>query len=95
MCIDYLGIINISSAGIVTTTRITHGTPAALYATTAAKIVESDKDAAPFKDWGATLCKDIASQFVEGKRGKYLKVRLRLSLNDCKYNDNTYNYCLK
>ncbi|XP_015782819.1 alkaline phosphatase isoform X1 [Tetranychus urticae] len=56
--------------GIVTTTRITHATPAAGYAHVSNRDWESDTDVAKF---GAS-CKDIARQLVEDAPGNKLNV---------------------
>ncbi|XP_054710229.1 alkaline phosphatase-like [Uloborus diversus] len=66
------------STGLVTTTRVTHATPAALYAHTPNRYWESD-DKLP-KDLQAESnkedCKDIARQLVEDNPGKNLNVIL-------------------
>jgi len=54
------------SAGIVTTTRVTHATPAATYAHTPERDWEADTDV-PEADRGQ--CKDIAAQLVEDNPG--------------------------
>ncbi|KAG7168849.1 Alkaline phosphatase, tissue-nonspecific isozyme-like 3 [Homarus americanus] len=56
--------------GLVTTTRITHATPAALYAHTANRIWECDGN---LKEEGAG-CKDIADQLITENPGKNIKV---------------------
>ncbi|CAG0917713.1 unnamed protein product [Notodromas monacha] len=66
------------NAGLVTTTRITHATPASTYAHSAHREWECDD----FRPWPedppeAVLpenCEDIATQLVNGKTGKGLKV---------------------
>ncbi|XP_053378939.1 alkaline phosphatase-like isoform X1 [Mercenaria mercenaria] len=68
------------SVGLVTTTRVTHATPAALYAHTPERNWESDAD---FDDGAGHNCKDIASQLIDdnidiqvilgGGREKFLK----------------------
>ncbi|KAG8225734.1 hypothetical protein J437_LFUL012877 [Ladona fulva] len=61
------------STGVVTTTRVTHGTPAALYAHSASRYWEDDGKVPP----GARhACKDIARQFVEDEPGKHINVML-------------------
>uniref|UniRef100_A0A1I8A539 alkaline phosphatase n=1 Tax=Steinernema glaseri TaxID=37863 RepID=A0A1I8A539_9BILA len=50
------------SVGFVTTTRITHATPAALYANTVYRYSESDVDV---QKENMTGCKDIASQLLD------------------------------
>nr|AUF74484.1 Cry8Ea3 toxin-binding alkaline phosphatase [Holotrichia parallela] len=56
--------------GIVTTTRITHASPAGAYANTADRDFESDADTPDSK------CKDIAHQLVYSEVGKNLNVVL-------------------
>jgi alkaline phosphatase len=60
------------ATGVVTTTRITHATPAAAYAHTADRNWESDADLPP----GASACTDIARQFVEFTHGDGIDVAL-------------------
>lgn len=60
------------ATGIVTTTRITHATPAAAYAHTVGRNWESDVDLPQSaKDQG---CIDIARQLIEGRVGSRLDV---------------------
>ncbi|KAI2811050.1 hypothetical protein BLOT_002220, partial [Blomia tropicalis] len=59
------------STGFVTTTRVTHATPAAFYAHSANRYWEND-DKTPTDDG----CKDIARQLVEDDPGKNLNVIL-------------------
>ena len=61
------------AAGIVTTTRITHATPAASYAHTAYRDWESS---IPVLVTGASQCKDIARQLIENYPGNRLNVIL-------------------
>lgn len=61
------------SNGFVTNTRITHATPAALYAHSASRYWEDDSKMP--KD-GAESCKDIAKQLIEEQPGKDIKVLL-------------------
>ena len=58
-------------AGIVTTTRITHATPAALYAKSAHRNWECDGKLGK----QGKGCVDIARQLVENAPGKFAKVR--------------------
>ncbi|XP_046390023.1 alkaline phosphatase-like [Ischnura elegans] len=59
------------ATGIVTTTRVTHGTPAALYAHSASRYWEDDGKVPP----GARhACKDIARQLVEDEPGRNINV---------------------
>ncbi|XP_059491031.1 alkaline phosphatase, tissue-nonspecific isozyme-like isoform X1 [Neocloeon triangulifer] len=61
------------STGIVTNTRITHGTPAALYAHSASRYWEDDSKIPP----GARkTCKDIVRQLVEDEPGRNINVIL-------------------
>lgn len=55
------------ATGFVTTTRVTHASPAPLYSNAA------DRDWEAYADDG---CQDIAAQLVRGERGKKLKVIL-------------------
>ncbi|XP_054157244.1 alkaline phosphatase-like [Oppia nitens] len=61
------------ATGIVTTTRVTHATPAALYAHSASRYWESDDKLPPN---ARTQCKDIARQLVEEYPGRDLNVIL-------------------
>ncbi|XP_065157100.1 alkaline phosphatase-like [Atheta coriaria] len=58
------------STGFVTTTRVTHATPAALYAHTASRYWECEATMPP----NATQCKDIARQLIEDMPGKNINV---------------------
>ncbi|XP_068230719.1 alkaline phosphatase-like [Palaemon carinicauda] len=61
------------STGIVTNTRLTHGTPAALFAKASSRYWEDDtKLPAEAK----TACKDIARQLVENQPGRNINVLL-------------------
>jgi alkaline phosphatase len=57
------------STGIVTTTRVTHATPAAAYATSASRHWEGNERT-------PTGCSDIAHQLIHGKVGRKLEVVL-------------------
>ncbi|XP_018013388.1 membrane-bound alkaline phosphatase-like [Hyalella azteca] len=61
------------STGIVTTTRVTHASPAGNYAHTAERHWESDNDV---EDYNADpdACDDIAEQLVLGNTGSKIKV---------------------
>lgn len=61
-------------AGFVTTVRVTHATPAPLYAHSANRYWESDDEMA--EDCDPTDLQDIAEQLVFGETGKRLKVVL-------------------
>ncbi|XP_050096378.1 alkaline phosphatase-like [Anopheles aquasalis] len=63
------------ATGFVTTTRVTHASPAGTYAHTSNRDWECDDDMVRF---GAdpTQCQDIASQLVYGETGKKLRVIL-------------------
>lgn len=60
------------STGFVTTTRVTHATPAAMYGHSASRYWESD-DKIPEEE--RPLCKDIARQLVENDPGRNINVR--------------------
>ncbi|XP_045594862.2 alkaline phosphatase [Procambarus clarkii] len=57
--------------GVVTTTQVTHATPAALYAKAAYRYWQCDTR---MIDDNATHCKDIARQLVEDEPGRNMKV---------------------
>lgn len=59
------------AAGVVTTTRITHATPAASYAHTSMRNWESDADKPPQLD---KECSDIAKQLIFDSPGRKLRV---------------------
>ncbi|KAG1686340.1 Alkaline phosphatase, tissue-nonspecific isozyme [Nymphon striatum] len=61
------------ATGFVTTTRVTHATPAALYAHAASRYWESN-DKLP--SHAKSACKDIARQLVEEDPGKNINIRL-------------------
>ncbi|XP_068083910.1 alkaline phosphatase, tissue-nonspecific isozyme [Anabrus simplex] len=61
------------ATGIVTTTRITHATPAALYAHSASRYWEDDSKIPPS---ARKSCKDIARQLVEDDPGRSINVLL-------------------
>lgn len=60
------------STGLVTTTRVTHATPAALYAHAASRYWEDDGKVPPA---ARTSCKDIARQLLEEEPGRNINVR--------------------
>nr|XP_046915079.1 alkaline phosphatase, tissue-nonspecific isozyme-like [Dermatophagoides farinae] len=71
------------STGFVTTTRVTHATPAALYAHSASRYWESDDrmimmmktvNRSEHNEWNSEFCKDIARQLIEDEPGKNLNV---------------------
>ncbi len=62
------------STGIITTTRVTHATPAAAYAHTPGRDWEADSDMPPLAR--AQGCKDIAEQLVQWKYGNGFEVIL-------------------
>ncbi|KAI8421631.1 hypothetical protein MSG28_009634 [Choristoneura fumiferana] len=66
-------VVGGKSSGIVTTARITHATPAALYAHAPSRYWEDDSRVPPTvrKD-----CKDIAMQLVENEPGRSINVSL-------------------
>lgn len=61
--------------GLITTTHITHASPAGIFANTANRNWEYDEI---LQDHGGNpeLCHDIAKQLINGKTGKQLKVLL-------------------
>ncbi|XP_064099757.1 alkaline phosphatase-like [Macrobrachium nipponense] len=61
------------STGIVTNTRLTHGTPSALYAKSPSRYWEDD---AKVPSQTQVTCKDIARQLVENEPGKNINVLL-------------------
>ena len=63
------------AAGVVTTTRITHASPAGVYAKVANRTWEHD---AQVKQMGhdPTRCPDIAMQMINQHPGNKLKVRI-------------------
>ncbi|KAJ7349556.1 hypothetical protein OS493_038580 [Desmophyllum pertusum] len=62
------------STGIVTTTRVTHATPASAYAFSADRGWESDADKEDEARDDASACKDIALQLVEYPHGDGIEV---------------------
>ncbi|KAK7863910.1 hypothetical protein R5R35_014478 [Gryllus longicercus] len=63
------------ATGIVTTTRVTHASPAGAYAHTADRDWESDRDVIKDK-LNPNDCPDIAQQLITGETGKNFKVIL-------------------
>ncbi|XP_049807029.1 alkaline phosphatase, tissue-nonspecific isozyme-like [Schistocerca nitens] len=61
------------ATGIVTNTRVTHATPAALYAHSASRYWEDDSKMSPAT---RKICKDIARQLVEDTPGRNITVVL-------------------
>ncbi|EFN82574.1 Intestinal alkaline phosphatase [Harpegnathos saltator] len=59
------------STGLVTTTRVTHATPAALYAHAASRYWEDDGKVPPA---ARTSCKDIARQLLEEEPGRNINL---------------------
>lgn len=64
------------SAGLVTTTRVTHASPSGVYAHTANRDWESDSDVLEHCSTSENKPIDIASQLINGEVGKKLKVIL-------------------
>ncbi|MBW3617561.1 MAG: alkaline phosphatase [Proteobacteria bacterium] len=62
------------STGAVTTARLTHATPAAVYAHSAHRDWEADADLSP--EAAAAGCRDIARQLVESPRGSRLNLAM-------------------
>ena len=75
------------STGFVTTARITHATPAALYAHTADRHWECDREMNKAERGNLTKEGDIARQMVEQEPGKNLNVVLGGGLNSFCPND--------
>ncbi|XP_064090421.1 alkaline phosphatase, tissue-nonspecific isozyme-like [Macrobrachium nipponense] len=63
------------STGLVTTARVTHATPSAMYAHTANRDWEDDESVLK-SDQNPELCDDIAEQLIFGETGKNFKVIL-------------------
>lgn len=63
-----------STAGFVTTTRVTHATPAPLYAHCANRRWECESKMPK----SAASCKDIARQLIEDEPGKNIRVNREL-----------------
>lgn len=61
------------ATGLVTNTRITHATPAALYAHSASRFWEDDSKMPPAS---RRTCKDIARQFIEDLPGRNINVMM-------------------
>lgn len=60
--------------GVVTTTRVTHASPAGVYAHTANRNWESDADLAKAANLtDVTQCEDIAKQLITGNPGRDIK----------------------
>ena len=59
------------STGLVTTTRVTHATPAAMYGHSASRYWEYD---VKLPEKSRKLCKDIARQLVENDPGRNINV---------------------
>lgn len=78
-----LNLIYFSVKGLVTTTQVTHASPAGVYAHTANRNWESNQI---LLDDGADpeVCTDIAKQLVNGQVGKKLKVSKMKQHNDNK-----------
>lgn len=73
-CIGEWAMAEGKAVGLVTNMRVTHATPAPLYAHSPDRWWEYDAKIKPFKD--RSLCKDIARQLVEDYPGKNLQVVL-------------------
>uniref|UniRef100_A0A224XEP7 Alkaline phosphatase n=1 Tax=Panstrongylus lignarius TaxID=156445 RepID=A0A224XEP7_9HEMI len=73
------------ATGFVTTTRVTHATPSALYAHTASRKWECEADMPA----NATACKDIARQLIEDLPGKDLNVIMGGGMQTLRSNSST------
>ncbi|KAG8281252.1 hypothetical protein J6590_062865 [Homalodisca vitripennis] len=67
------------STGLVTTTRVTHATPAALFAQSPSRYWEDDSKVPPA---ARKSCKDIARQLVEDEPGKNINVSRDVGRNE-------------
>lgn len=63
------------ATGLVTTTRVTHATPAAMYAHSPSRYWENDIKV-PLQH--RKLCKDIARQLIEDDPGRNLNVIIEI-----------------
>ncbi|XP_075214863.1 membrane-bound alkaline phosphatase-like [Lycorma delicatula] len=63
------------STGIVTTTRVTHATPAGTYAHSSNRDWESDKNMRESRQ-NLSMCKDIAAQLIQEIPGRHINVIL-------------------
>jgi alkaline phosphatase len=59
------------ATGLVTNTRVTHATPAALFAHSPSRYWEDDGKVTPS---ARATCKDIARQLVEDEPGRHINV---------------------
>jgi len=59
------------ATGLVTNTRVTHATPAALFAHSPSRYWEDDAKVTPS---ARSTCKDIARQLVEDEPGRHINV---------------------
>lgn len=76
-----------SYLGFVTTTRVTHATPAGLYAHTANRDWECDSQV-PLAN--RHECKDIARQLIEDEPGRNIKVMFLFTYFFFSYRDGTF-----
>ena len=72
------------STGLVTTTRVTHATPAALYAHASSRYWEDDGKVPPA---ARPSCKDIALQLLEDEPGRKINVSTLPSQRHRQYYD--------
>jgi alkaline phosphatase len=73
LSIAYYSQLAKKRTGLVTTARVTHASPAGVYAHTSLRDWESDSDILN-DDEDPTVCADIATQLVSGETGKNLNV---------------------
>lgn len=66
------------STGIVTNTRITHATPAALYGHSPSRYWEDDSKVPPAS---RKSCKDLARQLIENDPGRNINVSSIFNMN--------------
>lgn len=69
--------MNMNRAGIVTTTRVTHASPAGVYARAANRNWESDANVRQ-DNQDPAQCRDIAYQLIHSFPGNHLKVNTQI-----------------
>jgi hypothetical protein len=69
------------ATGVVTTTRITHASPAGAYAQTANRNWENDAQV-KYSGQDPNKCDDIAKQLITRLPGRDIKVRIATSIED-------------
>lgn len=71
MAVTKYNIVSGKATGIVTNTRITHATPAALYGHAPSRYWEDDSKVPPA---ARKSCKDLARQLIENDPGRNINV---------------------